>query len=292
MSTASPPEPPVLSGTATDPMTPRVARVRRRRRDAPKVWTLDLEIEDDNGTENFAFAPGQFNMLTVFGVGEVPISLSGDPAKPGRLVHTVRAVGAVSGALVHLGPGDAVGLRGPFGAGWPMGEAAGLDVVIVAGGLGLAPLRPALYQLLAGRARYGKIVLLYGARSPDDILFRLELEAWRRRLDIEIEVTVDYAASTWHGHVGVVTTLIPRADFDPLHTIALVCGPEVMMRFAIAALRHSGLADDSIYLSMERNMKCAIGFCGHCQFGTVFVCRDGPVFRHDQVMSLLALKEI
>jgi NAD(P)H-flavin reductase len=282
----------VLGGTATDPMVPRVARVRRRRRDGPQIWTLDLEIEDDNGAKNYVFAPGQFNMLTVFGVGEVPISLSGDPAEPASLVHTVRAVGAVSAALTDLRSGDAVGLRGPFGAGWPMAEAAGCDVVIVAGGLGLAPLRPALYQLLAGRARYGKIVLLYGTRSPDDILFSRELESWRRRLDIAIEVTVDHAASAWHGHVGVVTTLIPRADFDPLHTIAMVCGPEVMMRFAIAALRDAGLGNESIYLSMERNMKCAVGFCGHCQFGTVFVCRDGPVFRHDRVQSLLAVKEI
>ena len=289
---APPPEPPVPGRTPPDPMVPCVARVRRRRRDAPQVWTLDLEVDGGDGTKNFPFAPGQFNMLTVFGVGEVPISLSGDPAKPGCLVHTVRAVGAVSDALARLGPGDPVGLRGPFGAGWPMTEAAGRDVVIVAGGLGLAPLRPALYQLLAGRARYGKIVLLYGARSPDDILFRREIESWRRRLDIEIEVTVDHASSVWHGHVGVVTTLISRADFDPLHAIALVCGPEVMMRFAITALRHSGLDDQSIYLSMERNMKCAIGFCGHCQFGPVFVCRDGPVFRHDRVQSLLALKEI
>jgi NAD(P)H-flavin reductase len=273
-------------------MIPRVARVRRRRRDAPQVWTLDIEIDDGDGPENFPFAPGQFNMLTVFGVGEAPISFSGDPAEPRRLVHTVRAVGAVSGAITRLGPGDAIGLRGPFGAGWPMDVAAGRDVVLVAGGLGLAPLRPALYQLLAARARYGKIVLLYGARSPEDILFRRELESWWRRLDIEIEVTVDHAASAWHGHVGVVTTLIARADFDPLHAVALVCGPEVMMRFAIAALRHAGLDDESIYLSMERNMKCAVGFCGHCQFGAVFVCRDGPVFRHDRVRSLLALKEI
>jgi len=149
---ASPPEPPVFDRTPIDPMVPCVARVRRRRRDAPQVWTLDLEVDDGDGTKNFPFAPGQFNMLTVFGVGEVPISLSGDPAKPGCLVHTVRAVGAVSDALARLGPGDPVGLRGPFGAGWPMTEAAGRDVVIVAGGLGLAPLRPALYQLLAGRA--------------------------------------------------------------------------------------------------------------------------------------------
>jgi NAD(P)H-flavin reductase len=273
--------------SAADPMVPVVARVLGRRRDAPQVWTLDIKP----GEMVPSFAPGQFNMLTVFSVGEVPISLSGDPAEPGRLVHTIRAVGPVSAALTHLGRGDVLGLRGPFGAGWPMTEAAGRDVVIVAGGLGLAPLRPALYRLLAERARYGKIALLYGARSPADILFRHEIESWRR-LNIDIEVTVDHAGSDWHGHVGVVTTLITRANFDPLRALALVCGPEVMMRFAIAALREAGFAEDAIYLSMERNMKCAVGFCGHCQFGTVFICRDGPVFRYDRVRGLLALKEI
>jgi len=277
------------AASIADPTAPRIARVRRRRRDGPHVWTFDLEAEEADGA---AVAPGQFNMLTVFGIGEVPISVSGDPAEPGRLVHTVRAVGPVSAALARLGPGDRVGIRGPFGVGWPMDEAVGRDVVVVAGGLGLAPLRPALYRLLAERGRYGKIVLLYGTRGPDEILFRHEIEAWRRRLDIDIEVTVDYAGAEWRGHVGVVTTLIPRATFDPLHVIALVCGPEVMMRFAIAALRDAGLADDAIYLSMERNMKCAIGLCGHCQFGPVFVCRDGPVFRYDRVRDMLALKEI
>jgi NAD(P)H-flavin reductase len=272
---------------ASDPMVPRVARVRRRRRDGPQVWTLEIEAEDGVG-----FAPGQFNMLTVFGSGEVPISLSGDPAEPGRLVHTIRAVGAVSAALARLGPGEAVGLRGPFGAGWPMDAAAGRDVVVVAGGLGLAPLRPALYRLLAERGRYGKIALLYGTRGPDEILFRRELEAWRRRLDIEIEVTVDHAIGDWRGHVGVVTALIPHASFDPPQTVALVCGPEVMMRFAIAALRDAGVGEDAIHLSMERNMKCALGFCGHCQLGPVFVCRDGPVFRYDRVRRLLGVKEI
>ena len=277
-----------VAAAATDPMLPRIAHVRRRRRDAPQVWTLDVEPTETAPS----FLPGQFNMLTVFGVGEVPISLSGDPGEPGRLVHTIRAVGPVSAALTRLSPGDPVGLRGPFGAGWPMAEAAGRDVVVVAGGLGLAPLRPALYRLLAERAHYGKIALLYGTRSPADILFRHELESWRRRLDIDIEVTVDHADSDWRGNVGVVTTLIARAAFDPLHGLALVCGPEVMMRFAIAALRDVGLTDEAIYLSMERNMKCAIGLCGHCQFGTVFVCRDGPVFRYDRVRTLLALKEI
>lgn len=278
-----------LTPKSAGPMVPRIARVRRRRRDGPQVWTLEIDAEDAAGQ---GFAPGQFNMLTVFGVGEVAISLSGDPAEPRRLIHTIRAVGRVSAALTELSPGDVVGVRGPFGTSWPMAQADGCDVVVLAGGLGLAPLRPVLYQLHSQRSRYGQIVLLYGTRSPNEILFRRELEAWRRRLDIDIEVAVDHAMGDWHGHVGVVTKLIPHATFDPLHTIAMVCGPEVMMRFSIAALRDAGVAEKAIYLSMERNMKCAIGFCGHCQFGPVFVCRDGPVFRYDRLSGLLGVKEI
>jgi len=275
---------------AADPMVPRVGHVRRRRREAPNVWTLEIE---PTGPAPAAVAPGQFNMLTAFGVGEAAISLSGDPAEPGRLVHTIRAVGPVSRALAQLRPGAALGLRGPFGAGWPMVEAARRDVVIMAGGLGLAPLRPAIYRLLAERARYGQVFVLYGARSPADILFRRELEAWRRRLDVEIEVTVDHAAvSDWRGHVGVVTTLLGRAAFDAANAIALVCGPEIMMRFCAAALADAGVKAEAIYLSMERNMKCATGLCGHCQFGPVFICRDGPVFRYDQVAGLLRHKEL
>lgn len=270
-------------------MLPRLARVLNRRRDGPRVWTLDIEEQQAASDD---FSPGQFNMLTVFGVGEVPISLSGDPATPHHLVHTIRAVGPVSTALTGLKSGDVVGLRGPYGNGWPIDKAVGSDVIVVAGGLGLAPLRPALYRLFAERERYGNLVLLYGTRSPDEILFRREIERWRRRLDVDIEVTVDHALSGWRGHVGVVTTLISHAAFDPLHSIAFVCGPEVMMRFAIAALRDAGLPDEAIWLSMERNMKCAVGFCGHCQFGTTLVCRDGPVLRYDQVRNLISLKEI
>lgn len=282
-----------MTAPAGDPMVPRVARVRRRRRDGPQEVTLDIELPAANGVEApFSFAPGQFNMLTAFGVGEVPISVSGDPGDQTRLVHTIRAVGPVSTALTRLKPGDALGLRGPFGTHWPVEAAAGQDVVVMAGGLGLAPLRPAIYRLLAERERYGNIVLLYGTRSPDDILFRGELESWRRRLDLGIEVTVDHALSGWHGHVGVVTKLVPHADFDPAQAIAMVCGPEVMMRFAIAALNDAGLDSGRIYLSMERNMKCAIGLCGHCQFGPTFICRDGSVFRHDRLRELLSLKEI
>ncbi len=272
-----------------DPMLPRVARVRRRRRDTSDIWTLDVEPEDG---EAAAFLPGQFNMLTVFGVGEVPISMSGDPGLSQPFIHTIRAVGPVSSALANLKPGAALGLRGPFGVGWPVEEAAGHDVVFIAGGLGLAPLRPAFYRVLAERERYGNVVLLYGTRSPDDILFRREIESWRQRLDLDVRVTVDHAVGDWHGHVGVVTTLIARADFDPLHTTAFVCGPEVMMRFAIAALGDAGVSDEAIHLSMERNMKCAVGLCGHCQFGPTFVCRDGPVFRYDRLRGILGVKEL
>lgn len=271
-----------------DPMLPRIARVRRRYRNGPKVWTLETECE---GMAS-GFLPGQFDMLTAFGIGEVPISLSGDPADSRHLTHTIRAVGPVSAALAALEQGASLGIRGPFGAGWPMSEAAGRDVLIVAGGLGLAPLRPVLYRLLAERARYGRIILLYGTRSPQEILFRREIESWRRRLDLEIEVTVDHAEGDWRGHVGVVTTLIARAGFETQRALALVCGPEIMMRFAIAALHDAGVAEDAIYLSMERNMKCAVGFCGHCQFGGVLVCREGPVLRYDRVRDLLWIKEL
>ncbi|SKA34944.1 NAD(P)H-flavin reductase [Enhydrobacter aerosaccus] len=272
-----------------DPMLPRLATVRRRRRDTSQVWTLDIE---DSVVSNEPFVPGQFNMLGVFGVGEVPISLSGDPAVQDQLVHTIRAVGPVSKALVRLKPGEVLGLRGPFGTGWPVSDAVGRDVIVIAGGLGLAPLRPALYRLLAQRERYRSIQLLYGTRSPDDILFRRELLAWRRRHDIAVEITVDHAPADWTGHVGVVTTLVSRSSFDPAQAIAFVCGPEIMMRFAIAALGQAGLADEAIYLSMERNMQCAVGVCGHCQFGPSLVCRDGPVYRHDRVRSFLGVKEL
>jgi NAD(P)H-flavin reductase len=272
----------------SDPMVPEVARVARVRRELSDVWTVEI----NPGANGVAFEPGQFNMLYAFGVGEAAISISGDPAKPETLVHTIRAVGRVSTALAHLKPGDALGLRGPFGRGWPVAAAVGRDVVVVAGGLGLAPLRPLLYRLFAERERHGRIILLSGARSPAEVLFRNELKRWRARLDIEVEVTVDHADPDWRGNVGVVTTLIARAAFDPSNTVAFVCGPEIMMRIAAVELEKAGVAAEAIYLSMERNMKCAIGHCGHCQFGGDFVCRDGPVATHARLGPLLALREI
>ena len=273
-----------------DPMLPDLYRIDRVIKESYDTFTVELSPEDQYIP--FAFEAGQFNMLYIFGVGEIPISISGDPARPQQLVHTTRAVGTVTNAMSQLNVGDSLGLRGPFGTAWPVKEARGQDVVLIAGGIGLAPLRPVLYQLLARRENYGKIVLLYGTRSPDDILFRKELETWRARFDLEVYVTVDYANSGWHGNVGVVTKLIPGAPFDPSDTIAMICGPEVMMRFSTIELQKRGLDAERIFVSMERNMKCAIGLCGHCQFGPIFICRDGPVFAYPQVQDWLNRWEV
>jgi NAD(P)H-flavin reductase len=231
-------------------------------------------------------------MLYVFGVGEVPISISGDPTQPQTLVHTTRAVGVVTQAIRALKRGATLGVRGPFGSHWPVEACVGKDVVLVAGGIGLAPLRPVIYQLLAQRKQYGNIILLYGTRTPADILYQRQLAQWRARFDLDVDITVDRASDTWRGNVGVVTKLIPKAAFDPVDTVAMICGPEVMMRFTIMELVKLGLPEEDIFVSMERNMKCAIGFCGHCQFGPSFICKEGPVLRYDQIKPWFGIREL
>ena len=279
-----------MSEASHDPMLPAQYRVLHVRHEIPDTSTLELEPCD--GSAILPFACGQFNMLYVYGVGEIPISISGDPNRAGPLVHTTRAVGAVSRTMCELKPGDTVGVRGPFGSHWPLERADGKDVVIVAGGLGLAPLRSVMYHVLTHRERYGRVILLYGSRTPADILYRRELEHWRAHFDLEVSITVDHAKGAWRGGVGVVTKLIPRAPFDPQNAIAFVCGPEIMMRFTAAELQKSGVAPEHLYVSMERNMKCAVGLCGHCQFGPRFVCKDGPVFRYSDVRDWLFKGEI
>jgi NAD(P)H-flavin reductase len=271
-------------------MVPRIFQVRRIRRELHDTWTLELDPAD--GSLMAPISAGQFNMLYLFGIGEIPISFSGHPLRSGPLVHTIRAVGAVSRALCSLKRGSTVGVRGPFGAAWPLAECEGRDVILVAGGIGLAPIRPAVYHLLSRRKKYGRIALLLGARSPQELLYARELERWRGRFDLEVLVTVDSAIGDWQGDVGVVTTLIPRAAVDPSRAVALVCGPEVMMRFAVTALLARGIAGENIHLSMERNMKCAVGVCGHCQFGPTFVCKDGPVFRYTRIEPFLRIREL
>ena len=270
------------------PMAPKPYRVIARRQDTADTWTLELQAQTGDPP---AFEPGQFTMLSARGCGEVPISISGDPDQPQRLVHTVRAVGLATAAICAAKPGQILGVRGPYGNAWPVDEIEGADVVVAAGGIGLAPLRPALLRLLSRRDRYGRLILLYGGRDPAQLLYLEQLRAWEKR-GLEVHVTVDSAGPEWLGHVGVVTRLVRRARPDAERTVALCCGPEVMMRFAAAALRERGVASADIWLSLERSMKCATGHCGHCQLGPLFVCRDGPVVAHDEVERLMAVPEL
>ena len=270
-------------------MLPRPYRVSQRRTETQDTFTVELEPSYEGAAA--PFSPGQFNMLYAFGVGEVPISMSGDPSDDGRLVHTIRSVGAVTRALSRLSPGDAVGVRGPFGSAWPVERAEGKDLVLVAGGIGLPPLRPVLYRVLAERERFGRVTLLYGARRPEEMVFVDDLRSWRSRLDLEVAVTVDRATVSWKGSVGFVTNLIHRAQVDAENAVAMVCGPELMMRFAAQELLKRGLPERAIHVSMERNMKCGIGHCGHCQFGPSFVCREGPVYPFSAVKERLTVEE-
>lgn len=276
------------TGAAPAPwIEPEPWHVTARTRESADTATLELVP-----AAPFRFRPGQFNMLYVPGVGEAPISISGDPARPAGVAHTVRDVGPVTHALCALRPGDTAHVRGPYGTHWPVRAAEGGDLVIVAGGIGLPPLRPALYQALARREQFGRIVLLYGARTPGDLLFPGELAAWRARPDLDVDITVDTADRQWQGTVGVVPALIPGARFDPATTTAFVVGPEIMMRFTVRALLAAGVAADRVYLSLERSMRCGVALCGHCQLGPFLICRDGPVTSFARVTRWLGVREL
>jgi NAD(P)H-flavin reductase len=268
------------------PMVPTIYDVVGHRRDLADTVTLTLAPHDEPCADP---ALGQFNMIWAFGIGEAPISVAGH--HDGTLLHTIRAVGAVTESLCSLEPGDQVGVRGPFGVGWDLGRSLGRDVLIVAGGLGLAPVRQLVVELLADREAYGRVTLLVGARSPDALLYRPELAEWRSRLDIEVEVTVDVAPPSWRGDVGVVTRLIDRAPFDPGITTAYICGPEVMMRFAAESITNCGVDAAEIQLSLERNMHCGVGHCGHCQLGPIMVCKTGPVITWPDAEPLMRIRE-
>lgn len=273
-----------------DPMLPHPYVVEQVSKETSDTFSLSLRSED--GADGTLFKPGQFSMLWVFGVGELPISISGDPSESERLVYTVRSVGQATNALVGRKVGDGIAVRGPFGVGWPLEVARGRDVIIIAGGIGLAPLRPVIYEVLHRRDQYGRLVLLYGARSPRDVLYRKELTVWARQRETQVLTTVDYGGLSWHGHVGVVTTLFKYARLHPSRSVAMICGPEIMMRFVTRELEMYGLKREDIYVSMERNMKCGVGFCGHCQYGPHFICKDGPVFPYEKIRPLLDKYEL
>lgn len=269
-------------------LTGRPHRIDAVRHQTHDVVSIDVRPEQDP----ISFQPGQFDMVYVFGVGEAAISISSDPATPELLSHTIRAVGWVTKALNQLQPGATIAIRGPYGRPWPLEHADGRDLVIVAGGIGLAPVRPAIVQALRQRERFNRLVLLVGARSPRDLVFRDDLDRWNDRSGIEVHATVDSAVRGWAGHVGVVTTLIPRVPFDPENAVVMTCGPEVMMRATARAMTARGVAAERIHVTLERNMTCGVGTCGHCQLGPLFLCRDGPVFTWPEVDGLLEVREI
>jgi NAD(P)H-flavin reductase len=262
---------------AANPWAVPMARIRKIRKEVPRVVTYDLVFEDPKVAGQYRFAPGQFNMLYLPGFGEAAISISSDPAEHGVLSHTVREAGNVTQALARYKEGDQIGIRGPFGTAWPMDLCRGRDVVLACGGIGLAPLRPAIYHILRHRADFGRVILLYGARTAADLLYPDQYDDWKKN-GIEVEVTVDVGGAGWKGHVGVVPVLFYRLRLDAARTTLMTCGPEIMMRFVVFEALARRIANTQIFISMERNMKCGMGFCGHCQLGPTFVCKDGPVF--------------
>ncbi len=272
-------------------LAPLWAEVLDVQPETPGIATLTVRLEDASARACYRFRPGQFNMLSLPGIGEAAISVSSDPDEPERIRHTVRAVGNVSRALMRLQPGDRVGLRGPFGTPWPLDHCRGQDLLIVAGGIGLAPLRPVIYHVLHHRDDFGKVIVLYGARTPKDLLYTAEYDTWRAH-DIRILLTVDRADPDWTGTVGVVPMLFYRLRPDPKRTVVFSCGPEIMMRFVVHESMARRIPPERMYLSLERNMKCGQGLCGHCQFGPFFICRDGPVFRFDALAPFFNVEDL
>jgi NAD(P)H-flavin reductase len=256
----------------------------------PEVNSYELAFQEAEAARSFQFAAGQFNMLYLPGFGEAAISISSDPFDAACLLHTVRAVGNVTRALARLSVGDSLFLRGPFGSSWPLEHYVGHDLVIVAGGLGLAPLRPAIHYVCHRRDQFGRVWVLYGARKPSDLLYTGQYDAWRDK-NLDVKVTTDLGDSSWTGSIGTVTTLMHRLDVDPQRTCLLTCGPEIMMRFVILEGMSLRIPHERMYVSLERNMNCALGFCGRCQLGPAFVCKDGPVFRYDLMEPYLHVED-
>ena len=272
------------------PMKPNWATLVEVVDEAPMVSTYWLQFNDPATRENFKFKPGQFNMLTVPGFGEAAISISSNILDTERVGHTIRMTGNLTNAIGRLKVGDMVGIRGPYGTAWPIIESKGKDIYMAAGGIGLPPLRPTIYHIMQNRADYGKVVLLYGARTPQDLQFPEEYKTWRAA-DIEVMVTVDRADERWEGSVGVVPLMFYHLRMDPHNSVAFTCGPEIMMRFVIYEALARRIPAENIYASFERKMRCGFGSCGHCQLGPYFVCKDGPVFSYKQLSSYFNVEE-
>ena len=274
-----------------NPWLPHMVRLHSIRQEVPGIATYQLRFEDAELASAYSFEPGQFNMLYLPGYGEIAISISSDPDQPETLLHTIRIAGSVTRVLAGSEVGEQIGLRGPFGSAWPMDACRDCDVVIACGGIGIAPLRPALHHIINRRQDFGRVILLYGARARQSLLYTEEYESWREA-DVELEVTVDRDDGGWDGHIGVVPALFYRLRLDASRTRIFTCGPEIMMRFVVFEALARRIEPSNIFVSMERNMQCAVGFCGHCQLGPAFVCKDGPVFSYERMEPYLRLDDL
>lgn len=271
-------------------LEPMWAQVTDITKEVDGISTYWFSFKDPAVQQAYSFRPGQFNMIYVPGYGEAAISISSDPADTRTIGHSIRFVGSVTHAISRLKVGDTVGLRGPFGTCWPIDELTGKDIFIATGGIGLPPLRPALYQIMHNRAQYGKVTLLYGARTPDQLMYTDEYEAWKAA-GIDVQLCVDRGAADWNGRVGVVPMWFYQFRIDPRTTAVLTCGPEIMIRFVIYEALARRIPAEHVFVSLERNMKCGQGSCGHCQLGPYFICKDGPVFRFDSLQPFFNVEE-
>jgi len=277
--------------TATDPWRSHPARIAGITPEIPGVRTYHLEFRDAAVRDGYRFAAGQFNMLYLPGIGEAAISISSDAAAPRRLAHTIRALGNVTDALARLGVGDEILLRGPFGRPWPLGPLRGRHVVVVGGGLGLASQRAAIYEMLRQRGHYAGVTVLHGGKTPAGLFYAAEYEAWRAA-GIDVRPAVDEGDASWSGPVGLVTDLFSGLELDPTNAAVLCCGPDPMMTAVARAAAGLGIAARDVYVSLDRNMACAVRHCGLCQFGPHFVCQDGPVFAYDSIAAFLAVPHL
>jgi NAD(P)H-flavin reductase len=266
---------------------PQIARITDVRDETPDTKTFVFRLREDPAHQAFTWRPGQFVELSVFGLGEAPFGFASSPTRKQNFEITIRAVGALTAALHGMGPGDEVGIRGPLGNHFPCDEVRGRNILFIGGGIGLPPLRSLIHNMLDERDKFGDITILYGARTPTDLVYKQELKQWEQRGDIRFMVTVDRSEPGWQGNVGMVPTLFPKADVKPDGTVAYICGPPVMIRFVIQDLVSMGFADDNIISTLERHMKCGVGKCNHCCIGHKYVCRDGPVFSYQQMKGLL-----
>lgn len=266
------------------------SEVTERVQESETVFTLHSRISDPALAAAYGFAPGQFNMLYLHGVGEIPISIVSDPDEPHTLIHTLRVVGRVTKGFAAVRPGDHIGVRGPFGRGWPLRTTEGKDLLLITGGLGCAPLVSVIEYVMRRRTRFGRVVLIQGVKHHLDLIWRSRYEAWMREPDTQVLLATDVAGKGWPWHVGLLTELLDQIEIDAPGSVAMICGPEAMMRVSAERALAMGIASSDISLSMERNMQCATGYCGHCQFGPEFVCKDGPVFPYPRVRGLLGRK--